>query len=761
MKRSISKTRRAFLIGTGVVGGALVLGITLAWRRVANAQSFKPPVKEGETAFNAWLKILPDSTVVVQVPRQDMGQGIYTTLAMLVAEELDADWSKVRAEQSQVNPVYGNVVAFGDSAPPPMKSAMMAMARVLGIQVTGGSTSVRDGWEPMRTAAASARAMLLGAAAAKWNVPATELTIDKSVIKHAASGKAAAFGEFAEAAAALTPPASVTVKAQQDWKLLGTSPARLDVVEKTLGTAQFGIDIRLEGMLYATVKHIPYVSGHLQEVRWKNGAPPKDVLHLARGDNWLAVVATSYWLAKKALDEAELVGGGDTGTVLSSEQLAAQYNDVLDGKNDGVLKPLRRTFGEHGNAEKTIASATKPNRIDAAYSVPFQAHATMEPMNCTAQIKDGRVDVWVGNQAPTLVQWLAAGNAGVSSENVTIHTPYLGGAFGRRFDLEVIRQALACAKVTGGKPVQLIWSREEDITHDAFRPAVSARMTAVLDDKGGTGSGVVAWHHRMVGPSVGKSVFARMNPLAAGDFPPDVTNAEGAAHLPYAFASQSALANFKCDHAQVDLPVPLGFWRSVGNSYNAFFVETFIDEIAVALKRDPYLFRLDLLKDQPRFAKVLDAAASAAQWTTPVAKGWGRGIALAESFKSIVCQIVDVEIVGKDIKVRRVVSAVDCGTALHPENVKAQISGAAIYGITAALKSQITLKEGQVQQRNFDTFPLLNMAECPQFETVIINSGAPLGGIGEVGVPPIAPALGNAIFAATGKRLRGLPFVFG
>ena len=750
-----SKTKRVFLIGTGVVGGALVLGTALAWRRVANGRDFKPPVKDGETAFNAWLKILPDSTVVVQVPRQDMGQGIYTTLAMLVAEEIDADWSKVRAEQSVVNPVYGVSVLLGDGAPPALRAAMMALGPVLGLQLTGGSASVRDGWMPMRMAAASARMMLLSAAAAKWNVAVAELTIEKSIVKHAASGKSAPIGELAQVAGGLTPPTSVNLKAPKDWKILGTSPARLDVVEKTLGKAQFGIDVRLDGMLYATVKHIPYVSGHVQEVRWKNGTPPKDVLHLARGDNWLAIVSTSYWSAKKALDEAELVGGGDTGTVLSSQQLAAQYNEVLDGKNDGVLKPLRRTFGEHGNAEKTIASAAKSNRVDAAYSVPFQAHGSMEPMNCTVQIKDGKVDVWVGNQSPTVVQWLAAGNVGVPSENVTIHTPYLGGAFGRRIDLEVIRQALACAKLTGGKPVQLIWSREEDITHDAFRPAVSARMSAALDDKGGSGLGVLAWHHRIVGPSVTKNVMARMNPLVAGDFPPDFANADGAAELPY------SLAHFKCDHAQVELPVPVGFWRSVGNSYNGFFVETFVDEIAFALNKDPYLFRLELLKDQPRFAKVVDAAASAAQWSSALPKGWGRGMAVVYSFKSIVCQVVDVEVVGKDIRVRRVVSAVDCGTAMHPDNVKAQISGAAIFGITAALKSQITLKDGRVQQRNFDTFPLLNMAESPQFETVIVNSGEALGGIGEVGVPPVAPALGNAIFAATGKRLRSLPFTLG
>ena len=755
--KKMSKTRRTFLIGTAVVGGALVVGTTLAWRRVAGAQSFKPPVKTGETAFNAWLKILPDSTILVQVPRQEMGQGIYTTLAMLVAEELDADWSKVRVEQAQINPVYANVTALGDSAPAPMQAAMIATARVIGVQMTGGSTSTRDAWEPMRMAAASARSMLLAAAAAKWNVPAGELSIDKSIVKHAGSGKVAPLGEFAQAAAALSPPSQVTVKLPKDWKILGTSPARLDVVEKSLGKAQFGIDVCPEGLLYATVKHIPYVSGALQEVRWKNGAPPKAVLHQVRGDNWLAVISTSYWSARKALEEAELIGGGPTGTVLSSDQLTTRYNDVLDGK-DGGFSPIRRTFGEHGNAEKVIAAAPAKQRVEAAYSVPFLAHATMEPLNCTVRIagegKDRKVDVWCGNQAPTVVQWLAAGNVGVSTDAVTVHTPYLGGGFGRRFDIEVIRQALACAKVTNGKPVQLIWSREEDIQHDAYRPAVSCRFTAALDDK----NGVSAWHHRMVGPSVSKSVIGRMNPLFAGDFPPDKTNAEGAAELPY------ALANFKCDHAQVDLPVPTGYWRSVGNSYTAFFVETFVDELAVTLKKDPYLFRLELLKDQPRFAKVVDAAASAAQWSSPLpnsGKGWGRGIALAESFKSIVCQVVDVEVVGKEIKVRRVVTAVDCGTALHPENVKAQIASAAVYGLTAALNGNITLNQGVVEQSNFNDYRLMSMADCPQFETAIINSGEPIGGIGEVGLPPIAPALGNAIFAATGKRLRGLPFGLG
>ncbi|MBP6531249.1 MAG: xanthine dehydrogenase family protein molybdopterin-binding subunit [Burkholderiales bacterium] len=746
-----STARRVFLIGTGLIGGALAIGTTLAWRRVANAQTFKPKVKAGETAFNAWLKIAPDNTVIVQVPRQEMGQGIYTMLAMLVAEELDADWSKVRVEQAQINPVYGNVTALADSAPAAMQAAMTTTARVLGVQLTGGSTSTRDGWEPMRLAAASARNLLLAAAAVKWGVPATELSIEKSIITHSKSNKRAPLGEFAQAAAAMPVPPIAIPKAQKDWKLLGTSPPRLDVVEKARGTAQFGIDVRPDGLLYAAIKHIPFVSGTLQEVRWNGGAAPKEVLHQVRGENYLAVISTSYWSAQKALKEVTLVGGGPSGSVHSSAQLGAQYTEVLDGKA-GALKPLHRTFGKHGDAERVIKAVPEKQRVEAEYSVPFLAHAPMEPLNCTAQIKDGNVDVWVGNQAPTAVLWLAAGNVGVPEENVTVHTPYLGGGFGRRVDLEVIRQALACAKVTGGKPVQLIWSREEDIKHDAYRPAVSARMSAALDDKGG----VSAWHHRMVGPSVGKSVMGRMNPLAAGDFPPDKTNAEGAAELPYAFE------HFKCDHAQVELPVPLGYWRSVGNSYTAFFVETFVDELAVALKKDPYLFRLELLKDQPRFAKVVDAAASAAQWSAVLpssGKGWGRGIALAESFKSIVCQVVDVEVVGKAIHVRRVVTAVDCGIALHPDNVKAQIASAAIYGLTAALKGKITFNEGIVEQSNLHDYALLSMAECPAFETVIVNSGAALGGIGEVGLPPIAPALGNAIFAATGKRLRALPFV--
>lgn len=759
-----SSLRRKILIGSAWVGGGLAvaasIGGTLAWRRVANAQKFMLPVDntKGESAFNAWLKIAPDSTVTVAVPRQDMGQGIYTMLAMLVAEELDADWTKVKPEQAPVNPIYGNLTMLVDGAPPAMKSMMGVVSKVLGVQATGGSTSTRDAWVPMRAAAASARAMLLMVAATKWSVPVAELSIAKSIISHAKSGKSAQFGEFAKEAAALPVPPVITPKPQSQWKLLGTSPKRTDVPDKSTGKAQFGIDVRLDGMLYAAVKHIDLVQGELQAVRWKSGAAPKSVMHEVRGPDWFAVIGKSYWEMQQALKDVELVAGGASAVMLSSPQLSSLYERILNGEDEGLkplAKPLRRTFESKGNSLRVIAATDTKQRVEANYSVPFLAHATMEPMNCTALIASGKVDVWVGNQAPTIVSWLAASAAGVSGDDVKVHTPYLGGGFGRRADMEVVRQALACAKVTGGKPVQVIWSREEDVKHDAYRPAVACKISAAFDEKGGVG----AWYHRIAGPSVTKAYVKRLNPMLAGDDPPDKTNCEGAADAPY----RSAIANFQVDHAQVDLPVPMGYWRSVGHSFNAFFVESFVDEIANALKKDPYLFRLELLKDEPRFAKVLDAAASAAKWNTPLApitgRKVGRGIAIAESFKSIVAQVVDVEVIGKQIKLRRVVSAVDCGFALDPENVKAQIASAAIYGLTAALKGKITLKESQVEQSNFNDYGLLSLAEAPEFETVIVNSGQPLGGIGEVGLPPVIPALANAIFNASGKRLREMPFV--
>jgi isoquinoline 1-oxidoreductase beta subunit len=747
-------TRRLFLAGTALVGGALVVGGGLAWRRLDGAARYRPPTGAGETALTPWFTLTPDNRLVVFVPRQDMGQGILSMLAMIVAEELDFDWSRVSAAQADIKPVYANTIVLADGSPPALRGMMENVARLVGVQMTGGSTAVRDAWGAMRHAAAAARTVLIEAAAARWQVQAAELAIERGVLRHVGSGRSAPLADFAADAAARTLPASPNPKAPAAWRLLGTSPPRLDVPEKVLGTARFGIDARPEGLLYAAVRHIPLVRGELQAVRWRGGKPPASVLHEVRGRDWLAVVAKSWWEAERALEQVELVAGGAGATTVSSARLEAQYRAVLDGEDDArklpdLSKPIRRVFGEYGDPERALAASPPKARFTADYAVPFLAHVPMEPLNCTARIRDGKVEVWVGNQAPTIVQWLAAGVCDVPTEAVTVHTPWLGGGFGRRFDLEVIRQALACAKVTAGAPVQLIWSRREDIQHDAYRPAVAARMTVTFDARGR----IALWQHEMVGPSVSKSVMGRMNPMLAGDFPPDVTNAEGAMHLPYRFA------HFRCRHAQVDLPVPTGYWRSVGNSYNAFFVETFIDELAQHLKRDPYLLRSELLAESPRHRAVLEAAVSAARWNAPLpGPGWGRGLALAESFKSIVAMVVDVEVIGRTVHIRRVVSAVDCGRALDPANVRAQIAGGAIMGFTAALKDAITFEEGRVVQSNLHDYPLMKLAECPTFETVIVESGAALGGVGEIGVPPAAPALGNAIFAATGKRLRTMPF---
>ncbi|MFN3630978.1 MAG: molybdopterin cofactor-binding domain-containing protein [Casimicrobiaceae bacterium] len=462
MARSL--TRRLFLVGSALVGGALVIGGSLAWRRLDGAGRYRPATAAGETALTPWFKLTPENRLVVLVPRQDMGQGIVSMLAQIVAEELDFDWARVTAEQAGIHPVYANTVVLADGSPPALRSMMENVAKLIGVQMTGGSTSVRDAWGAMRHAAAAARVVLLEAAATRWQLPAGELGIELGVVRHAASGRSAPLAEFASDAAVRALPASPAPKAPAAWRLLGTSPPRLDVAEKTLGSARYGIDARPEGLLYAAVRHIPLVRGELQAVRWPGGKPPPVVLHEVRGSHWLAVIARSWREAERALDQAELVARGETATTVSTARLAVQYRAVLDGEDDprklpDLGRPIRRVFNAYGDPDRALAAAPEKARLSADYAVPFLAHAPMEPLNCTARIRDGKVDVWVGNQAPTIVQWLAAGVCDVPTEAVNVHTPWLGGGFGRRFDLEVIRQALACAKVAGGRPVQLIWSR--------------------------------------------------------------------------------------------------------------------------------------------------------------------------------------------------------------------------------------------------------------------------------------------------------------
>ena len=773
-----SRARRRILLAAGLMGGAFAIGGAFFYRprdHLSRPSGFA--LRPGEQPFGAWLTIAGDGTVTVAVPRQEMGQGITTALPMLVAEELDCDVARLRFEQAPVDWIFGNAVMLAEGVPfrPDDRGWAASLARLtqykagelLGIQATGGSSSVRDAWEVMRRAGAAARAMLVQAAAQRWGVPAADCRTESGNVLHAASGRKAGYGELAPEAARLPIPRDATLKdpRTEPYRLLGKPLPRLDVAEKTDGSARFGIDMRLAGMRYAAIAQCPVFGGTLKSVdSAKAKAMPGvvAVVELAPTSTSaaaVAVVADSYWRAKSALAALALAWNEGPHAQLDSAAMWRRYAAALDSGP-------ARSYESVGDANAALTAAKSV--LEATYQAPYLAHAAMEPINCTALLKDGGCEVWLGNQAPTLVKWFAAKAAGIDSDRVTVHTPYLGGGFGRRIEMDVVMQAVAIARQLAGTPVQLIWSREEDLRHDLYRPMAMAKFRCALDEKG-TAGGIAAWHNRIVSQSCTGSFTARLLPAAASDLMKDKTTVEGAFDLPY------AMPNRLVEHVLATEAVPVGFWRSVGHSYNAFFTESFLDETAHAAKKDPFEFRRALLADAPRHRKVLETAAQRAGWGSPLSAGThscvsastaagagtkvGRGIALAESFGSIVAQVAEVEVEARGtLRVRRVVCAIDCGKAINPDTVAAQMESGIIFGLTAALFGEITLKAGRVQQANFPDYDMLRMARTPRIETHIVESGIEhLGGVGEPGTPPIAPAVCNAIFAATGKRLRRLP----
>jgi isoquinoline 1-oxidoreductase beta subunit len=752
-----NKWRRRFLITAGVLGGALAIGV---WRLYRERDRLTPPaslaVRDREAILTAWLKIAPDGRITIEVPRQEMGQGITTALPMLVAEELDADFSQVAFEQAPVDPIYANASILGDGVPfrPDDASWLAAIARitqfklgqVLGVMATGGSTSVRDAWEPMRRAGATARAMLVEAAAKQMGVPGSECTIRNGIVEHVASGKRATFGEVALAAAGLPMPTDVSLKDPAGFTLLGKSQKRLDIPAKVDGSAQFAMDVRLPHMLYAALAQCPVFGGRLKaftadEAKTRSGV--KGVFALpatSTSTAAVAVVAEHYWQASSALKAVKITW--DEGAH------AAHETRVQRERYEGLLRSGEaRVYDAAGNIETAFASP--PRLLEADYFVPYLAHATMEPINCTAVVHEGkRCEVWVGNQSPTLVRWYAAKAAGIDSANVTVHTPFLGGGFGRRAEMDVVMQTVMLAKQVPDTPVQLIWSREEDMRHDVYRPMAMAKLRAALDSAGS----ITAWYHRIVGQSCTGSLTARLVPYAASDVMKDKTAVEGAFDLPY------ALPNRKVEHVLTHEPVPVGFWRSVGHSYNAFFTECFLDECAAAAGQDPFEFRRALLKHRARHRAVLEMAANKAGWDASLPPGVGRGIALAHSFHAIVAQVAEVEVRDNLPVVRRIVCAIDCGFAVNPDTVVAQMESGILFGLSAALFGEITVRNGRVEQSNFPTYDMVRLAQSPDIEVHIVNSGTEhLGGVGEPGTPPIAPAVCNALFAVTGKRIRALP----
>ena len=748
--------RRRLLIATGIAGGTLAVGAGWFYRtRDRLSRPDDQAVNPAEPALGAWVRIGEDDRVVVLVARQEMGQGVTTTLPMIVAEELDADPEQVRFAEAPVDPVYANATLLEDGAvlrpddtgwiADLVRHTQYKAGELLGLQGTGGSTSTRDAWRLLRHAGAAARAMLVETAARRFGVPASECVTQSGRVRHPPTGREARFGELAAEAATRPIPRDAAPKRSSEYRLLGQPQRRLDLPSKVDGSAIFGGDVRVPGQVYAALVQAPTSGATVASVddnvaRSRRGV--KDVVVLsatATSAAAVAVVAERTWQALAAVADLRVEWTPGPGATHDTDAQRARYESL-------ARTGEARVFDAAGTPD--LGLAAPPILLDSLYHVPYLAHAAMEPLNATALVRDGSCEIWVGNQAPTLVRWFAAKTADVPADRVTVHTPYLGGGFGRRVEMDVVVQAVTLAKRMPGVPVQLVWSREEDMRHDVYRPMATARCRAALDSRGN----VMAWVTRVVSQSCTGSLVGRLLPAAASDAMKDRTALEGLFDLPY------DLPHRRAEHVLTREPVPVGYWRSVGYSHNAFFAESFVDECAHAAKRDPFEFRRTLLRHAPRHRAVLEAAAARADWGAPLASGQGRGIALAESYRTIVAQVAEVEVRGAEVRVLRVVCAVDCGFALDPDIVRAQIEGGIVFGLTAALLGEITVKKGAVIQGNFGDYPALRLDAMPAIEVHIVNSGPEfISGIGEPGTPPVAPAVCNAIFAATGHRVRALP----
>jgi len=709
-----SLSRRTFLKVTAAAGGGLLLSFILPrtiWSKEAAgaraADMFAP---------NAFIRIGRDGLVTLIMPFVEMGQGTYTSIPMLIAEELEVDLTQVTLE----------------AAPPDERRYANSIFQ---IQATGGSTSVRAAWEPLRLAGATARTMLVSAAAQTWKVDPTACRTDKGEVIHATSGRRLKYGALVDTVAKLPIPDHVALKAPENFTLIGTSAKRLDTQDKVNGKAQFSIDVMIPGMKIATVAACPVFGGRLVGVDDGKAKRIKGVHQVVLLDNAVAVIADHMWAAKQGLAALDIQWDEGPNATLSSAEIIRQLETAL-------LKPgvIAR---KDGDVAKAMAGAAM--RIEALYQMPFLAHATMEPLSCTVHVRKNGCDVWVGSQVLARAQATAAEVTGLPLEKILVHNQLLGGGFGRRLEVDFITQAVQIAKQVDG-PVKVVWTREEDIQHDIYRPYYCDRMVAGLDKSGMP----VAWSHR----SAGSSIYARWHPPAFKDgLDPDVL--EGAAEPPPPYA----LPNMLVEYVRQEPPgIPTGFWRGVGPTHNVFVVESFIDELAAAAKKDPVEYRRALLGTSPRAKAVLELAAEKAGWGQPLPEGRGRGVSVQFVFGSYVAQVAEVQVdKNGEVRVTRVVCAVDCGVVVNPDTVKAQMEGGIMFGLAAALFSEITVKNGRVEQSNFNDYRMLRMNEAPAIEVYLVKSGEAPGGIGEPGTSALAPALTNAIFAATGTRIRKLP----
>jgi isoquinoline 1-oxidoreductase beta subunit len=703
-------SRRKFLRAGAAAGGGLMLSLSLPFAH--------PDAEAAETGGfvpNAFIRIGRDGQIVLTMPYVEMGQGTYTSISMLIAEELEVDLKQVRFEHAPPNEkLYGNPLLGG-------------------IQATGNSNAIRAAWQPLRQAGAVARTMLVAAAAKRWKVDPAACRAQSGEVQHPPTRRSLRYGELAADAARIPVPENVALKRPEDFRLIGTPAKRLDAPAKVNGTAVYGIDVRPPGVKIATLAQSPVFGGRVKSVDDAAAKTVKGVRQIVRLDDAVAVVADHMGAAKKGL--AALVIEWDDGphAKLNTDDIVGELEKAT--LNSGAVA---QNSGDVG-----VAMASAVTKVEATYQVPFLAHATMEPMNCTVHVRKDGCEVWVGSQVLGRAQAVAAKTAGLPLDKVVVHNHLIGGGFGRRLEVDGVIRAVEIAKHVDG-PVKVVWTREEDIQHDMYRPAFFDRMSAGLDAKGMP----VAWNHRFAG----SSVIARwVPPLFQNGLDPDTT--EGAIHLTY------ALPNMHVEYLRVEpAGIPTAFWRSVGPSHNVFVVESFMDELAAAAKQDPVAYRRALLDNAPRAKAVLELAAEKAGWGQPLLDRAGRGVSVQFVFATYMAHVAEVEVSRSGaVRVRRVVCAVDCGTVVNPDTVRAQIQSAIMFGITAALHGKITLKNGRVEQTNFDTYQILRINEAPAIEVHIVQSLQPPGGMGEAGTSAIVPAVANAIFAATGKRLRKLP----
>jgi isoquinoline 1-oxidoreductase subunit beta len=715
--KQFALTRRAFAFGASAMAGGLVAGFYAVTQGFADATSTTFVAPE----ITAWITIDADNTTTIRVARSEMGQGSFTALPMLVAEELECDWNSVRAEYAAPNENIARDHAWGD-------------------MTTASSISIRASQKYLRKAGAQARCMLIEEAAERWGVPPTDCSARLGIVTHPASGRLISYGELAGAASTRPVPADVPLKRPEDWRLIGTSVHRLDAMDKVIGKPIYAGDVRLPGMLFAAVAACPSFGGRIESFDASRILSMPGVQQVVSvNDTAVAVLADTWWHAKRARDSLDISWDRSAAQGLSTPTMRADFARGLDSDDAPVGHRL-------GNVNQSLASAR--TLIQAEYEAPYLAHATMEPQTCVAHVKDGRAEVWAPTQngEGTLRNVAAALNIDVSK--VTVHKCHLGGGFGRRgLAQDWARMAALIAKQID-RPIMMLWSREEDVRHDCYRPMVLARLVAGFDKQGE----LIGWKTKLCGSSIRASLS-----------PERLKNGMDIEMMSAFLEEDMAydVPNFEVSFMMRNTPVPVGFWRGVNHSQNGFFRECFVDELAYARGEDPYLYRRRLLVRSPRSLAVLDAVAKHANWGhTPA--GVFQGLALVECYNSVAAQVVEISVSRHDgVKVKRVVCAIDAGYVVNPNTVEAQIQGAVVFGLSAALYGQITLKDGEVQQSNFDSYRVLRLAEMPLVETHIVSSGdrytQEWGGIGEPGLPPVAPALYNAVFAATGKRFRSLP----